>query len=165
MFWVRVHQIPRTKVPRWPSSSDMARFLISMLHLSSDGNFVHSLADCPQIFVCPHTGYWAGPFPASFVRIRIVLGLAFSHTVLTQGKIGPHSKNSKENKRNWELKKNHFLYIYFFLLSHLFKKKNFLTWIFLLLKCLFGFFLIFNYLILYYYVSHMYANKANHLPH
>ena len=58
----RVHQIPRTKVPRWPSSSDTAQFITSILHLSSDGNFVHSSAGCPWIFVCPHIGYWAGPF-------------------------------------------------------------------------------------------------------
>ena len=61
-----------------------------MLHLSSEGNFVHSFAGCPRIFVCPHTGYWAGPFLVPFVRMRIVLGLASSNTVWTQGKIGPH---------------------------------------------------------------------------
>ena len=66
-----------------------------MLHLSSEGNFVHSFAGCPRIFVCPHTGYWAGPFPASFVRMRIVLGRASSHTVWTQGKIGSHNSPLK----------------------------------------------------------------------
>ena len=62
-----VHQIPRTKVPRWPSSSDTAQFLTSILHLSSEGNFVHSFVGCPRIFVCPHIGYWAGPFLESSI--------------------------------------------------------------------------------------------------
>ena len=66
-----------------------------MLHLSSDGNFVHSSAGCPWIFVCPHTGYWVGPFLAPFVWMGIILGLASSHTVWTQGKIGPHNSPSK----------------------------------------------------------------------
>ena len=66
-----------------------------MLHLSSDGNFVHSSAGCPRIFVCPHTGYWAGPFLAPFVWMGIILGLTSSHTAWTQGKIGPHNSPSK----------------------------------------------------------------------
>ena len=58
----QVHQTPRTKVPRWPSSSDAAQFPTNVLHLSSDGNLAHSSAGSPWMFVSPHMGYWAGPF-------------------------------------------------------------------------------------------------------
>ena len=40
-----------------------------MLHLSSDGNFVHSSAGRPRILICPQTGYWAGPFFAHSLNI------------------------------------------------------------------------------------------------
>ena len=40
-----------------------------MLHLSSDGNFVHSSDGRPRILVCPQTGYWAGPFLAHILNI------------------------------------------------------------------------------------------------
>ena len=62
-----VHQIPRTIVPRWPSFSDAAQFLTSMLHLSSEGNFIPSFVGCPRIFVCPQTGYWVWPILTPFV--------------------------------------------------------------------------------------------------
>ena len=66
-----------------------------MLHLSSEGNFIPSFVGCPRIFVCPQTGYWAWPFLMLFVQMRLVLGLASSNTVWTQGSIGPHNNPSK----------------------------------------------------------------------
>ena len=39
------------------------QLLANMLHLSSDGNFIHSSAGRPWMFVSLHTRYWAGPFP------------------------------------------------------------------------------------------------------
>ena len=65
-----------------------------MLHLSSKGNFIPSFVGCPQIFVCPQTGYWAWSFLTPFVRMRLVLGLVSSNTVWTQGSIGPHNDKS-----------------------------------------------------------------------
>ena len=57
-----------------------------------------------------------------------------------------------------DLKKNYFLYLF---LSINFFRIFCLTWNFLfLLKCICGFFLIFNYLIIYYYFNYMYANNV-----
>ena len=39
------------------------QLLANMLHLTSDGNFIHSSAGRPRMFVSLHTRYWAGPFP------------------------------------------------------------------------------------------------------
>ena len=65
-----------------------------MLHLSSEGNFIPSFVGCSRIFVCPQTGYWAWLL-TPFVRMRLVLDLASSNTVWTQGSIGPHNSPSK----------------------------------------------------------------------
>ena len=75
-------------------------------------------------------------------------------------------KNTKEIRRNrgFTTKKNSFSLIFFLSIFLFILDFVYLTWpFFSSLKCLCGF-LMFNYLILYYYVSHMGANHANCLP-
>ena len=75
-------------------------------------------------------------------------------------------KNTKEIRRNrgFTTKKKKIFFFNFFSFNYYYYLDFvYLTWpFFSSLKCLCGF-LMFNYLILYYYVSHMGANHANHL--
>ena len=78
--------------------------------------------------------------------------------------LGKHlvAKKLEEYKRKFKKLRNFVLNSFFFL-SIFFLDFVYLTWpFFSSLKCLCGF-LMLNYLILYYYVSHMGANHANRL--
>ena len=58
----------------------------SILHLSSEGNFIPSFVGCPRIFVCPQTGYWAWPILTPFVCMGLDIGLGLLQYSLNAGR-------------------------------------------------------------------------------